>query len=107
MDNTDKILSLTDSSSEHGIKIIQPSINNSEYSFVSLSDTEIIFGLGAIKGVGYNAAEHIIQERSKNGNYKNIPDISKWILTVGMILGRLELFATIIVLFIPSFWRRY
>ena len=87
MDNTDKILSLTDSSSEHGIKIIQPSINNSEYSFVSLSDTEIIFGLGAIKGVGYNAAEHIIQERSKNGNYKNIFDfcerVSHHIINIG------------------------
>ena len=41
-----------------------------------------------------------------NGNFSLLPDFSKWILTVGMILGRLELFA-IIVLFIPSFWRRY
>ena len=39
-----------------------------------------------------------------NGNYKNIPDISKWILSAGMLLGRLELFA-ILVLFFPSFWR--
>ena len=41
-----------------------------------------------------------------NGNFSLLPDFSKWILTVGMLLGRLELFA-IIVLFIPSFWRRY
>ncbi len=41
-----------------------------------------------------------------NGNFSLLPDFSKWILSVGMILGRLELFA-IIVLFIPSFWRRY
>jgi len=41
-----------------------------------------------------------------NGNFSLLPDFSKWILTVGMILGRLELFA-IILLFIPSFWRRY
>ena len=40
-----------------------------------------------------------------NGNFSLLPDFSKWILTIGMILGRLELFA-IIVLFIPSFWRR-
>ena len=39
-----------------------------------------------------------------NGNFSTLPDISKWILTIGMILGRLELFA-ILVLFIPSFWR--
>ncbi len=41
-----------------------------------------------------------------NGNFSLLPDFSKWILSIGMILGRLELFA-IIVLFIPSFWRRY
>ncbi len=39
-----------------------------------------------------------------NGNFSTLPDISKWILTIGMILGRLELFA-ILVLFLPSFWR--
>ena len=39
-----------------------------------------------------------------NGNFSELPDISKWILSVGMILGRLELFA-ILVLFLPSFWR--
>ena len=39
-----------------------------------------------------------------NGNFSSLPDISKWILAVGMILGRLELFA-ILVLFLPSFWR--
>ena len=39
-----------------------------------------------------------------NGNFSSLPDVSKWILAVGMILGRLELFA-ILVLFLPSFWR--
>ena len=41
-----------------------------------------------------------------NGNFSLLPDFSKWVLSFGMILGRLELFA-IIVLLIPSFWRRY
>ena len=39
-----------------------------------------------------------------NGDFSSLPNISKWILTLGMILGRLELFA-ILVLFLPSFWR--
>tara|TARA_Y100000591_G_scaffold303947_1_gene300208 strand:+ start:2949 stop:4397 length:1449 start_codon:yes stop_codon:yes gene_type:complete len=39
-----------------------------------------------------------------NGNYKDIPNLSKWILSIGMLLGRLELFA-VLVLFFPSFWR--
>ena len=39
-----------------------------------------------------------------NGDFSSLPDSSKWILTLGMILGRLELFA-ILVLFLPSFWK--
>ena len=39
-----------------------------------------------------------------NGNFKSIPEISKWILSFGMLLGRLELFA-VLILFFPSFWR--
>jgi len=40
-----------------------------------------------------------------NGNFSSIPDISKWVLSIGMILGRLELFA-ILILFLPSFWKK-
>ena len=39
-----------------------------------------------------------------SGNFSSIPELSKWVLSLGMILGRLELFA-ILVLFLPSFWR--
>tara|TARA_B100000029_G_C16970928_1_gene739970 strand:- start:158 stop:601 length:444 start_codon:yes stop_codon:yes gene_type:complete len=41
-----------------------------------------------------------------NGNFSQLPNFSKWILSFGMILGRLELFA-ILILFIPSFWRKF
>ena len=40
-----------------------------------------------------------------NGNFSQLPEISKWILSLGMILGRLELFA-ILTLFLPSFWKK-
>jgi len=40
-----------------------------------------------------------------NGNFSQLPNFSKWILSLGMILGRLELFA-ILVLFLPSFWQK-
>jgi trk system potassium uptake protein TrkH len=39
-----------------------------------------------------------------NVNFKSIPEVSKWILSFGMLLGRLELFA-VLILFLPSFWR--
>lgn len=38
------------------------------------------------------------------GNFSTLPDSAKWLLSAGMLLGRLELF-TILVLFMPSFWR--
>jgi len=40
-----------------------------------------------------------------NGNFSQLPENSKWILSLGMILGRLELFA-ILTLFLPSFWKK-
>ena len=39
-----------------------------------------------------------------NGNFKQVSDTSKWLLSFGMLLGRLELFA-VLVLFFPAFWR--
>ncbi len=62
--------------------------------------TSISGAASAISNVGPGLGDII----GPNGNYKNIPDISKWILSAGMLLGRLELFA-VLVLFFPSFWR--
>ena len=62
--------------------------------------TAISGAASAISNVGPGLGDII----GPNGNYKAIPDISKWILSVGMLLGRLELFA-VLVLFFPSFWR--
>ena len=62
--------------------------------------TSISGAASSISNVGPGLGDVI----GPNGNYKDIPDISKWILSFGMLLGRLELFA-VLVLFFPSFWR--
>ncbi len=62
--------------------------------------TAISGAASAISNVGPGLGEII----GPDGNYKAIPDLSKWILSIGMLLGRLELFA-VLVLFFPSFWR--
>jgi trk system potassium uptake protein TrkH len=62
--------------------------------------TAISGAASAISNVGPGLGEMI----GPDGNYKTIPDISKWILSIGMLLGRLELFA-VLILFFPSFWR--
>ena len=62
--------------------------------------TSISGAASSISNVGPGLGDVI----GPNGNYKDIPDTSKWILSAGMLLGRLELFA-VLVLFFPSFWR--
>ena len=62
--------------------------------------TSISGAASSISNVGPGLGDII----GPNGNYKDIPDVSKWILSFGMLLGRLELFA-VLVLFFPSFWR--
>ena len=39
------------------------------------------------------------------GNFATLPDLAKWIMAFGMLLGRLELF-TVLVMLNPGFWRR-
>jgi trk system potassium uptake protein TrkH len=38
------------------------------------------------------------------GNFSSLPDVAKWLLTIGMLLGRLEIL-TVLVLITPVFWR--
>jgi trk system potassium uptake protein TrkH len=38
------------------------------------------------------------------GNFSTLPDSAKWLLSAGMLLGRLELF-TVLILFVPAFWK--
>ena len=54
----------------------------------------------SISNVGPGLGEMI----GPNGNFSQVSDISKWILSFAMLLGRLEIFA-VLVLFLPSFWR--
>ena len=52
-----------------------------------------------------NVGPGLGSEIGPNSNYSGLPDPSKWLLSVGMILGRLEIFA-ILIIFLPSFWRK-
>ena len=60
-----------------GIKVLGPDINESLKGFAVNNAGEIRFGLGGLKGVGEAAVESIIEERKKNGAFKNIFDFIK------------------------------
>ncbi len=63
MNNTDKIVTLIEECKQCHIKVIPPSVALSEYMFTVNKAAEIIYGLGAIKGVGEAAIQTIIEER--------------------------------------------
>ena len=75
-------------------------------SILSLSGLDFVTSISgaatSISNVGPGLGDIIGPE----GNFSSLSNLSKWALSAGMILGRLELFA-ILVLFIPSFWRKY
>jgi trk system potassium uptake protein TrkH len=73
-------------------------------AFLSLSGLDFVTAISGAATSISNVGPGLGTEIGPNSNFSNIPDISKWILSLGMILGRLELFA-ILVLFLPSFWR--
>ncbi|UCG27083.1 MAG: DNA polymerase III subunit alpha [Bacteroidales bacterium] len=69
-----KITLFMDETKRMGISVLGPDVNESNIKFTVNADGDIRFGLGAIKGVGESAAQHIIEERKENGNYQNIYD---------------------------------
>lgn len=70
MDNTDKISDFMEECRSMHLTVKSPNINTSDYTFTVLSN-EIVYGLGAIKGVGQGAIELLIQERKK-GPFKSL-----------------------------------
>jgi DNA polymerase III subunit alpha len=60
-----------------GIKVLGPDINESKKGFAVNKKGEIRFGLGGLKGCGEAAVENIIEEREKNGLFKNIFEFIK------------------------------
>ncbi len=75
LDNTDKIVSMVDECDQLKLPVIPPHINNSDYRFTVNEKLEIIYGLGAIKGVGEAAVVNILDERRANGPYENLFDL--------------------------------
>lgn len=70
-----KITSFMDETRRMGIEVLGPDVNESHVKFTVNKDGNIRFGLGAIKGVGESAVIQLIEEREKNGLFKNIYDL--------------------------------
>jgi len=71
MDNTDKVVILIEECRSMKLKVLPPDVNSSDYHFRANDQGEIIYGLGAIKGVGEAAIDSIINERI-HGEYRSL-----------------------------------
>ncbi|WP_229333492.1 DNA polymerase III subunit alpha [Glaciecola sp. MH2013] len=74
MDNTDKIVTLVDEVGRMGIDILPPDLNAGAYKFTVNKEGQIVYGIGAIKGVGEGPVEAIIEAREQQGVFKDLFD---------------------------------
>lgn len=72
MDHTDKVVRFIYDCEQLKIPIIPPDINQSYYKFTVNESEEIVYGLGAIKGVGSAAIDAILSERKNNGRFSDL-----------------------------------
>jgi DNA polymerase-3 subunit alpha len=77
MDHTDTIVAMRDECLRMGLKLHSPDINRSRFRFTVPVPGEIVYGLGAIKGVGEGALEGILIERDRGGPFKDLFDFCK------------------------------
>jgi DNA polymerase-3 subunit alpha len=72
--NIEKITFFMDECKRMGLSLLVPDVNESSRSFAVNKKGQIRFGLGALKGVGESAVDSIVEERQRNGEYKDIFD---------------------------------
>ncbi|HAS4275695.1 TPA: DNA polymerase III subunit alpha [Vibrio cholerae] len=74
MDNTEKVVGLVDECKNMGLTVLPPDINSGLYRFNVDDNGAIVYGIGAIKGVGEGPIEAILEARNKGGYFKDLFD---------------------------------
>ena len=75
LDNTDKLLTLRDECREMGVQLRLPAVNEGSYLFTVNDDGAVVYGLGAIKGLGEGPVENLLAARKSGGDFKNLFDL--------------------------------
>jgi len=83
MDNTDKLYGFVQEAQMMRLLLVPPHVNHSAYRFEVNQAGEIVYGLGAIKGLGQGVAEHILADRSAKGPYADLFDFCKRLGSIG------------------------
>ncbi len=72
MQNTDKVVTFIEECREMELELVLPDVNQSEFGFTVNDAGAIVYGLGAVKGVGEGPIEAIIRGRQEVGQFKDI-----------------------------------
>ncbi len=72
MDNTDKVVTFIEECRAMKLKVEPPDVNRSSYMFTIDGDDKVVYGLGAIKGVGEGAIEGIVESRERDGPFRDL-----------------------------------
>ena len=77
MDNTDKVVTLIDECRTMRLEVRPPTVNASEWQFTIADDRTLIYGLGAIKGVGEGAILALREARQAEGPFRDLWDFCR------------------------------
>jgi len=74
MQNTDKVVTLIDECRAMSLSLLPPDVNRGRFMFTVSGDGEVIYGLGAIKGLGEGPVNSIIAAREEGGPFEDLFD---------------------------------
>lgn len=74
MQNTDKVVTLVEECRQMKLNLVLPNINVSQYTFTVDEAGQVVYGLGAIKGLGEGPVDSILSAREQGGAFKNLFD---------------------------------
>ncbi len=75
IDDTDKVVTMVDECARMGLKILSPDVNASGYDFTVEGPHGIRYGLGAVRGVGTQAVEALVAERTAQGPFASLTQL--------------------------------
>ena len=77
MDNTDKVVTLIEECRAMALEVAPPDVNRSDWMFQAAEGGGVIYGLGAVKGVGQSAVEAIVEARQAGEAFSDLFDLAR------------------------------
>ncbi len=77
MDNTEKVVGLIDECQIMGLTVESPDINRSAVRFSVVDEKTVLYGLGAIKGVGEAVLANVLEARDEGGAFESLDDLCR------------------------------